>query len=143
MVALRAGACGQQLSLQCAGGHAAAPGVTVTARFHSQGARAWAAPERQHFTNLATLTSPMSADAVVFATNGSGGGDAKAAAGTAMRDARMSSSHVEDTTRCCCRRGQRGRRCCCLYLLMRPRQAQNFCCGPGCKGKFALSCFEQ
>ena len=34
-----------------------APGVTVSARFHSQGARAWAAPERQHFTNLATLTS--------------------------------------------------------------------------------------
>ena len=62
------------------------PGFTVTARFHSQGARAWAAPERQHFTNLATLTSPMSADAVVFATNGSGGGDAKAAAGTAMRE---------------------------------------------------------
>ena len=58
------------------------PGFTVTARFHSQGARAWAAPERQHLVNLATLTSPMSADAV---TNGSGGGDSKAAAGTAMR----------------------------------------------------------
>ena len=98
---------------------------------------------RQHFTNLATLTSPISAYTVVFATNGSGGGDAKAAAGTAMRDARMSSSHVEGTTRCCCRRGQRGRRGCCLYLLMRPRQAQNFCCGPVFKGKFALSCFEQ
>ena len=28
--------------------------------------------------------------AVVFATNGSGGGDTKAAAGTAMRDARKS-----------------------------------------------------
>ena len=41
---------------------------------------------RQHFTNLATLTSPISAYTVVFATNGSGGGDAKAAAGTAMRE---------------------------------------------------------
>ena len=62
--------------------HIQSPGAKVSARFQSQGARAWAAPERQHLVNLATLTSPMSADAV---TNGSGGGDSKAAAGTAMR----------------------------------------------------------
>ena len=41
----------------------------------------------------------MSANALVFATNGSGGGDTKAAAGTAMRDACKSSSHVEGTRR--------------------------------------------
>ena len=43
----------------------------------------------------------MSADAVVFATNGSGGGDTKAAAGTAMRDARKYLSNVEGTARTC------------------------------------------
>ena len=37
---------------------------------------------------LTSLTPPMSADAVVFATNGSGGGDTKkVAAGTTVRDA--------------------------------------------------------
>ena len=43
----------------------------------------------------------MSADAVVFATNGSGGGDTKAAASTAMRDARKQLSNVEGTARTC------------------------------------------
>ena len=43
----------------------------------------------------------MSADAVVFATNGSGGGDTKATAGTAMRDARKYLSNVEGTARTC------------------------------------------
>ena len=62
----------EQLSLQRNGGHADAP---CHSRPVSQSGR------------TATRTSPMSADAVVFATNGSGGADTKAAAGTAMRDA--------------------------------------------------------
>ena len=65
----------------------------------------------------------MSADAVVFATNGSGGGDTKATAGTAMRDARKYLSNVEGTARTCTqvserivvRIGAAGDRC--MYLL--------------------------
>ena len=51
-----------------------APGIRAYGRGLRQGA--------------ATLTSPMSANALVFATNGSGGGDTKkVAAGTTVRDA--------------------------------------------------------